>query len=241
MKKIVSLILVFNLLFSPFTFVYGREEDRLESLKEEMLYCDKQLENFHLIAKLMREMGYPDSHRIIQFCKKEYREAEHYKLLCLEEYDRLIWQIRYREYPIASAVWELLKENDFSDSVCAGILGNFMTECGHQSLDLEPYIYSSDNNYYGLAQWSTYFYPQVMNKDINEQIEFLISNIEDQLNIYGDNYYYGFNYDLFIDLNDEQECAIAFAKCYERCSNASYNQRKENATTALEYFLDDIL
>lgn len=240
MKKFISIVLVIVLLFGTLIVYANDEEERLTALLEEIEYCNKQLENYHLIAELMREMGYADSHRIIKFCKKEYQEAKQYKLLCIEEYNRLIWQKRYREYPIASAVWELLKENNFSDAACAGILGNFMTECGHQSFDLEPYTYSPDNSYYGLAQWSTRFYPQVMNKDINEQIEFLMSNIESQFDTYGSNYYNGFNYSIFISLTDEQECAIAFAKCYERCSSASYGRRKQNATNALEYFSDDI-
>ena len=37
-------------------------------------------------------------------------------------------------------------------------------------------------------------------------------------------------------MEDETEAAIAFAKCYERCSSVSYEVRKTNATKAYNYF-----
>ena len=45
-----------------------------------------------------------------------------------------------------------------------------------------------------------------------------------------------FNFNSFLNLNDEKEVAKAFAKCYERCGSSSLNQRQKNATTAYNYF-----
>ena len=47
----------------------------------------------------------------------------------------------------------------------------------------------------------------------------------------------GFVYWHFTQLTNERDAALAFAKCYERCSSAGYTKRQNNATTAYKYFV----
>ena len=144
--------------------------------------------------------------------------------------------VRYvenEEYPIVVQVVNYLVDKDYNKHIIAGILGNFMAETGGQTLKLNPTLMSSDG-YYGIAQWSKRFNPSVINKDLDFQLDYLMSNIESAFNTYGKNYAKGFNYEKFLALEDEREAALAFAKCYERCSSASYDKRKNNATKALE-------
>lgn len=122
--------------------------------------------------------------------------------------------------------------------MCAGIVGNFMTECGGQTLDLHPSLRTG--SYYGLAQWSIKYYPGVIGRDTQGQCSFLYNNIDTIINKYGFKYKSGFNYNKFLNLKDERKAALAFAKCYERCSSASYSQRQRNAETAYEYFTKGI-
>jgi hypothetical protein len=46
----------------------------------------------------------------------------------------------------------------------------------------------------------------------------------------------GFNFDAFLNLENEQEAALAFAQAYERCGSASHSIRQENAVKAYNYF-----
>ena len=41
------------------------------------------------------------------------------------------WDTRKEEYPAATEAWLIMKEEfGWSDTVCAGIIGNLMAECG---------------------------------------------------------------------------------------------------------------
>lgn len=76
------------------------------------------------------------------------------------------------EYDVAGQVYEYLNTQGMSDIVIAGILGNMMTECGGQTLDLQWDIYGYDGSYYyGLCQWSLYYNPSVDGADITGQSE----------------------------------------------------------------------
>jgi hypothetical protein len=148
-----------------------------------------------------------------------------------EEAYNVVKEAQYKEYPTATTIWYRLKDAGFSDEVCAGILGNFMAEVGGQTLALNPY--ASSRSYYGVAQWIT---PAVRGKDLNGQIDFLLSTMPYEFNTFGRNYYKGFNYDAFCNMTDSQQAALAFAKCYERCTSASHYQRQKNAIVAYNYF-----
>lgn len=109
-----------------------------------------------------------------------------------------------------------------------------MAECGGNTLNLQPEIVSSNGLYYGLCQWQ-HGYADVWYTDQYEQVNFLRSTIEYEMNTYGKNYKWNFRYEDFLELN-EKEAAEAFLRCYERGSTATLNQRKANAEYVLEYF-----
>ena len=94
---------------------------------------------------------------------------------------------------------------------------------------------SSSGNYYGICQWSK-GYSEVHGTDLYYQCEFLKKTIQYEFDTYGSKYQSGFNYESFINLTNEREAALAFAKCYERCNSNYYAIREDNATIAYNYF-----
>lgn len=191
----------------------------------------------HDLAEATRALGYDENHPIIEFAKKEYETANEY----LEIYQNRLneinsqWNDKLSTYPVATEIWLYMKDQGWNDAVCAGILGNMMAECGGHTLSLQPTV--SNKYYYGICQWSK-GYPNVWYSNLDSQCEFLINTIEYEFNTFGSSYKRGFNFNSFLNLNDEKEVAKAFAKCYERCGSSSLNQRQKNATIAYNYFIN---
>lgn len=260
MKKIISLILVFAVVFAigpayantlttsedyipSETLIQGnitvvQEERVLTDSKKEVKQLMKDCKSKMKAAKRMEEaaydLEYEESHVIIQTAQQEWKNAkadyDYYK----EVYDNLLWEEKSEEYPAAAKIWSYFKNKGYSDYVCAGILGNIMAEVGGQTLNID--YWSSDNGYYGMCQWSVAYFPGVIGEDLNGQCRFLNRNLKKAMNSWGYLYAAGFGYEEFCALDDEQSVAYAFAKCYERCTSASYSQRMRNATIAYNYF-----
>lgn len=263
MKKIISIILavvvgISIMIYSPaYANTLTTSEDYIPSetliqgnitvVSEERVLTDNKAEVKKLMksckekmnaAKKMKNAGYDldydDSHVIIKTAKKEWSNAkadyEHYKQL----YDELCWQEKVDKYPVAAEIWSYLKAQGYNDYVCAGILGNIMTEVGGQTLNIK--YWTSGDGYYGMCQWSIKYFPGVLGADLKGQCKFLSRNIEKAFNSWGYLYSSGFDYNSFCKLKNEKDVAYAFARCYERCSSASYSQRQANATKAYEYF-----
>ena len=140
------------------------------------------------------------------------------------------------EHYYAAKVWEYLRQEGFSQEVTCAIIGNMMIETSGGSLDLKPNIYSPSGNYYGLCQWSKKYYPEAHGLSFEQQLEYLLNNIEWEINTFGKNYKSGFKYEDFLNMTDVEDAALAFAKSYERCGPASYEMRQEAAVVAYEYF-----
>lgn len=140
------------------------------------------------------------------------------------------------EFETAQIIWDSLKELELNDYVCAGIMGNIMVEAGGYTLNID----SNDHtyNYYGICQWSKQYYPEIFEASLEEQCNFLKETIEEELNAFGFLYATGFDYKKFLELNDAENAALAFAKAYERCGSASYAARQECAIIAYEYFTE---
>ena len=145
-----------------------------------------------------------------------------------EEEIRFYSDLQYLEYSYACEVWDYLRKYGFNEYVSAGILGNMMTECGGQSLNLNPTIYDATGKYYGLCQWSLKYTPQVNGTDLDTQLDILISTLETNMS------YFGGNLDYFSKLQDEVEAAKYFQNYYER--GAGTFARSKNATYAYNYF-----
>lgn len=197
--------------------------------------------NAHELAENARKLGWPEESDPITFAKIEWGNAQlaidyyqqaYDKRLALLEKER--WENKKSQYPEATKIWLYMKDQGWNDYVCAGIMGNLMTEVGGQTLNLQ--VKSNTNGYYGICQWNKNHKKNVWGKSLDKQLEYLNSNIESEFNTYGYAYKKDFNFNTFLNLTNEKEAALAFAKIYERCGSASYNVRQENAIKAYNYF-----
>lgn len=140
------------------------------------------------------------------------------------------------DYVVAQTIWNYLTNDMGLNKYCAaGIMGNIMTECGGQTLNIQPYITNS-SGHYGICQWNLRYFPEVRGKSLHGQLEFLNSTIRWIMNDFGDRYYDGFNYNKFIEITDERVAAQAFAYAYEGSPKPCSQRRLDHATTALNYF-----
>ena len=137
------------------------------------------------------------------------------------------------EYPVATYVWNYLKELGYNDYVCAGIMGNLMIETGGYTLNLDPYAYGGD--YYGICQWSAYYCPGIQGAGLDTQLNYLANTIEYEINVYGFNYSSTMDYNEFLQMADAGEAAKVFGQCYER--GAGSDVRAECAYAAYAYFV----
>ena len=141
-----------------------------------------------------------------------------------------------KEYETATIIWDYLLEQDYSETIAAAILGNIMAEVGGQTLDIDATIGSRD--YYGICQWSYKYCPDVFDKDLEEQLDYLNKTMEKEFNTFGSQYKSNFKFSDFLEMTDVREAALAFSKCYERNAPGSYSVRQENAVVAYEYFVE---
>lgn len=129
----------------------------------------------------------------------------------------------------AQIIWDTFKSWGWNDAVSAGVLGNIMAEVGGHSLSINPYLSGEGGNYYGICQWSLYYFPSVYNADLYEQLNHLKNTISAQLSRYG--------YDNFLAIGNAAEAARVFARYYERCASWSYSSRERNAQIAYASFV----
>lgn len=246
--QLIGLTTFIMMIVGIFNVVMANEQENKIPADRELEWYSQQIEfyqknqvNAHNMAEAARALGYADNHSIIQTAKSEWINAQ----VKIEELTLIIDNIkaeeearltRWRtEYPVATEIWEYLDNKGYNDYVKAGILGNMMTEVGGQTLNIKVNAYNS-SGYYGICQWSLKYNPQMNNTSLITQLDFLTVSMEQEFNNYGKNYKAGFNYSTFITMLDEEEAALAFAKCYERCSSGSYGKRKANAKKALKYY-----
>ena len=137
------------------------------------------------------------------------------------------------KYVQSTYIWNYLKSLGLSNYVCAGILGNIMTEVGGQTLDISKYSTKHVNGYYGICQWAGPRKTRLLNdfgSSLESQCKFL--GVELFEVIPQDNSFY--------DMQNEKQAALYFAQHYERCHSSSYYMRQLNATKALDYFTNNV-
>ena len=152
------------------------------------------------------------------------------------------WSITYKSYSTARTVWNYLTSHGLSKANAAGIIGNMMMECGRSTLDLDwsaRGCYYGDT-FYGLCQWGLNYMPSWFDGcSVKKQLDYLMSDIKYQFDIYGGFYQKKFNYAKFkmLSVNDS---AVAFAACYERPGYEynNYQIRRQNAAKAYSYFMN---
>jgi len=262
-KKIfVSIFILLIFIFcSGFSFS-PKEEEQKEAFSIEVLekFEDKNIKeytlmdleilileqkniqsNAHELAESARNLGWPEDSEPILLAQIEWSNAQiiidYYQKAYDERYaaiEKERWENKKSQYPEATEVWLFMKEQGWNDYVCAGIMGNLMSETGGHTLNLNPKL--KHNGYYGICQWSK-TYKGVWGKNLSKQLEYLKSNIEYEINTYGYAYKKGFDFEDFLALTDEKEVALAFAKTYERCAAKTYKVRQDDATKAYNYFI----
>lgn len=264
-KQITTSIIIILLLMVVVAIAWGAEivasgQSEPTYTKEELSTLIKEAQdiksNAHTMATSARALGWEDDDKLIKDLQERWHKADadekHYqpmldKIISEEiikaEQEaiaaaRLVeaeWTVKSAEYPAATQIWQHMKSLGWNDYVCAGIMGNLMTEVGGQTLNIR-YTASSDN-YYGMCQWNR-AYSQIWGAGLESQCEFLADTIKYEFDTYGFKYQKGFNFNSFLNMTDAQQAALAFAKCYERCGSGSYGVRQNNAIKAYNYFVN---
>lgn len=211
------------------------ETDNINELKELMDESQERMSHAENMITAAFGCGYAEDHPIVVLANKEYEQANWCYINYLEKYNKLTIKEQSGEYPAATEIWYYFKDLGYNDYVCAGIMGNLMTEVGGHTLDIQYWLRS--NTYAGMCQWSLKYTPNVP-KDLIGQCDLLAGTIESAFNGYGKNYRQNFDYEAFLNLTDEKDAALAFAMCYERCAPQHYDVRAVNATIAYNYFVN---
>lgn len=160
------------------------------------------------------------------------------ELTKLEE-ERIYWQAKSDEYPIATQVWLYMKNNfGWSDTVCAGIMGNIMAEIGGGTLNFYNWN-DNDKGPFGMFQWLGQREMDIKNiygavPSIEEQLEFMYDEL------YGTD---GVNQQVtnnqrekILNAKTPEDVAIYFCIYFERPSGGS-TPRGEYARIAYDYFV----
>jgi hypothetical protein len=192
----------------------------------------------------LTELGYEPDHPaiVMAYTELENRTADvdYYQEKQVEWEEIHKWEVRASEYPVATQVWLYMKEEfGWNDTVCAGIMGNMMAECGGcWTSDLDWDVNSSSG--YGMIQWLDGRKQQLFN------IYGSSPSIEDQLNFMKDELY-GTNgvtkqvtdsqLDQIMNADSPEDCAYAFACYFERCGEGNRWVRRDYARRAYDYFV----
>lgn len=215
--------------------------DKANSLLDEATKCQ---ETAQMVLDGLIELGYEPDHPaiVMAYAELENRTADvaYYQEKQVEWEEIHKWEVRASEYPVATQVWLYMKEEfGWSDTVCAGIMGNMMAECGGcWTSDLHWDVSSSSG--YGMIQWLGGRKQQLFN------IYGSSPSIEDQLNFMKDELY-GTNgvtkqvtdsqLDKIMNADSPEDCAYAFACYFERCGEGHRWVRRDYARRAYEYFV----
>lgn len=215
----------------------------LNELKKLIEQCNNHMNTAHEMAEAARNLSYEEEHAVIILAQQEYEQAKtakkHYEELYAKQ-EKIEKGKRFfaksNEYPVAAEVWAFLHTHGYSDAVTAGILGNMMSECGGQTLALQPHVYSPSGNYYGLAQWNKQY--GLHGATLYVQLNYLCNSLEETFNRYGKLYKTGFDYNDFCNLQSPEEACKAFLYVYERGAHGTVSKRQKNARIAYNYFIN---
>lgn len=214
-------------------YTYETMDTLLKLIEEQQT----KIEAAHELAEAARKLEYSEEHEIIQTARAEWKQADELKTKYENIYINLKnkWEEKEKEYPAATYIWTYLKDLGYNDQICAGILGNIMTECGGQTLDIQWYLESK--SYYGICQWAKKYASLAAGASLKEQCDYLRDTIKDEIDTFGYCYQKNFSYNEFLQLTDIGQATLAFAKTYERCSSNGYKARQINAINAYNYFI----
>ena len=211
------------------------ESEYTKELAAELRYCEEQYTLATTALESLISLDY-DTELITAL-----REDCHVYSYYIEYYKELIVEINEQkfanqsaEYPAATYVWYYLKEQGWSDIVCAGIMGNLMQEVGGRTLNLD-YLHSND--YYGICCWKKVYHPEVVDADLEGQCAYLVKTLVGSMNNSGYLYREGYDFEAFLAAETLYESANAFMIVYERPGHTESPKRYENSIKAYEYFV----
>ena len=216
--------------------------DHANTLLEE---AESRLETAQAVLNGLTTLGYEPDHPAVVLAHTEVdnstSDLAYYQEKMVEWEEIHKWEIRKAEYPAATEAWLIMSEEfGWSDTVCAGIIGNLMAECGGcWTQDLDWQINTKHGM--GMVQWIGGRRNQLValygeNPTVRDQMMFMRDELyglngvtkqvtESQLNE-------------IMNASSPEECAYAFAAYYERCASQHRAPRKGYARTAYEYFVD---
>ena len=179
----------------------------------------------HNVAEQLRALGYRDDNPVIAACQEWWRSEKETPLSQPTadsspqgaSQDGYVSDAKRQAYPVAARVWTLLREAGLREACTAGIIGNMMSECGGQTLNLSPGTYSG--GYYGLCMWSLYYFPEADGLGADAQVAKILATL-------GEGFY---------QATTVREAARWFSDNWERPAVWS-EVRADNAQRALEYF-----
>lgn len=201
------------------------------------------------IAESIRDglisLGYTEDHPAVVLANEDIAntniEIDYYKKEVAKWEKIREWNKKAAKYPNAARAWKYMKEQfGWSDTVCAGIMGNFMAECGGCWTSDLDYAVNSKNGL-GMVQWIGSRRKAITkrygnNPTLEEQLEFMYDEL------------YGTDgvrrqvtkrqLEKIMNASTPEECAMAFATYYERCAEQHRAPRKGYARTAYNYFAD---
>lgn len=178
----------------------------------------------HEIAEMMRAEGHPEDHPVILACQEWWQE-ENEKALIVPEYTTMEQRTKY---PVAAAVWQLLREAGLSEIHAAAIIGNAMAESGGHTLDLN--LYQDVAGFYGMWAMGKTYFPEVVGQGVPGQVKVLLDTLESNIEAGGGSAAYWWS------LTDVRTAARYFSDYWERPAVWS-EQRATNAETAYKYFV----
>lgn len=177
----------------------------------------------HEIAELMRARGYSEDHPVIMACQ-DWWKSEHEASQTVVEYTTMEQRT---QYPVASAVWQLLREAGIDEIHAAALIGNAMAESGGHTLDLN--LYQDVDGFYGIWAMSKLYFPEAVGKGAPGQIEVLLNTLESNI-VAG-----GGSAETWWNITDVRVAAKYFSDYWERPAFWS-EKRADNAAFALRYF-----
>lgn len=134
----------------------------------------------------------------------------------------------HKSLTVQNTIWQYLTiDMGLPDIAAAGVFGNMMVESGSRTFNVNPYIYSPGQAYYGLCQWNTGGHHSGINGGtLEEQLEYLADTIESEMHTG--------NYQRFINAETPEQASVIFGQWYERCTEPS--GRQNEARRAYERF-----
>jgi len=203
--------------------------------------CLKQIEQCQsYIEYLLQQVNVETELLRVQTILTQY--TTDYELLLLLEEEQRIWGEKMSEYPEATQIWRIMKEEfGWNDIVCAGIMGNMMAEVAGGTLYALDNWSVNGSSGYGLIQWIGQRRADIKaiygdHPSLEQQLYFM----KDEL--FGTNgvrkQVSDAQLNAIMNATSPEEAAYKFAVYFERCADWARNCRKGYARIAYDYFVD---